>query len=611
MSLAATRLTVLAGTALLSLPAWADVPGALDRVPTDAVMVFAIRDLDQFHARFTKLLKDLNVDPGAKGDDKFAMALSLVDTPGINRKGSAAMALMPDNKAKAAEANKAGEDAMEEEPSEGPGPMVMIIPVTDYAAFVKAFGGEAAGANIVELTGPKDSDAFSGPMFAKDIGGGYAAMGPMKDVVETFDGSAGRMAEHTRTLGIVGGRIADKADTVIVTNIAAVTPKVRDGFTQMKQKAEMVLTMAGDAAKGAEGMMKVADVAVENFLRDAQVGVMGLGLDDGGVWMDLGAQFKEGSETGKLFQGKGKAAALTGRLPDQPFLLSFALDTSLPGIKQMVKNLAKMTAPAPGTPLADAPNTMADFAKTIDTVNGYAMVLGTSPGMMSGGLFANAAVYCSTNDPAAYTRVMKDSMTAINGKTIGGMTYKSTYEPGAATISGVKVDKWSSQMTIDPNAPTAMQAQQVQMMLFGASGGPGGFVATVDKGVVMTMSQNTPLMTSALESAVGKNSLGQNAELKGAAEKLPADRTLEAFIGVRAIIDMVSGFVPGLAEKAPAKIPPIAIGAVTSDSGTHLRIYVPTEVIATVASFSKGMGADEPAEDEMEPPAEDGKPPRF
>jgi hypothetical protein len=165
-------------------------------------------------------------------------------------------------------------------------------------------------------------------------------------------------------------------------------------------------------------------------------------------------------------------------------------------------------------------------------------------------------------------------------------------------------------MTIDPNAPTAMQAQQMQMMFFGASGGPGGFVGTVDKGVVMTMSPNTPLMTSALEAAVGKNSLGANADLKGAAEKLPPDRALEAFIGVRAIIDMVGGFVPGLAENAPAKIPPVAIGAVTSDGGTQLRFYVPTQVMVTVSALGKSMGGEAP-EDDMEAPAEDGKPPRF
>jgi hypothetical protein len=168
-------------------------------------------------------------------------------------------------------------------------------------------------------------------------------------------------------------------------------------------------------------------------------------------------------------------------------------------------------------------------------------------------------------------------------------------------------------MEIDPNAPTAMQAQQVQMMMFGAQGGPGGFLATIDKGVVMTMSQNTPLMTSALESALGKKGLGDNADVKSAGDRLPADRTFELFIGVRAIIDMVGGFVPGLAEKAPATLPPIALGAVTSDGGTHLRIYVPVQVIKTLKSLGDGMGGQEGEGEKEEPPAKDegGKAPRF
>lgn len=609
MSFSATRLTVLAGTALLCLPAWADVPGALDRVPTDAVMVAAIRDLDQFHARFGKLLKDLNVPTD---DSKFGMALALVETPGINRKGSMALAMMPEAKPeKGAAAMDEGGDA-EEETDEEAGPLVMVIPVSDYGAFVKAFGGEAGAGAIVELTGPKDSDAFSGPMFAKDIGGGYAAMGPVKGVVEKFDGSGGHLAAHTKTLGVVGGRIADKADTIIVANVVAVGPKVREGFAGMKQQFEMAMAMAGNAGQGGAGMMTIADAAVENFLRDAQVGIMGLGLDDGGVWMDLGAQFKDGSETAKLFQGKGKAGAVTGRLPDQPFLLAMGLDTSAPGVKQILRNLAKASVPPAGAPGGGMPNMAADLAKSIDTINGYSMVIGTSPGLMSGGLLANASFYCSTNDPAGYIRMMNDTMTAMNGKTVEGMTYKCSYEPGAATIAGVKVDKWSSQMTIDPNAPTAMQAQQVQMMMFGAQGGPGGFMATIDKGVVGTMSQNTPLMTSALESALGKKGLSDNADVKSASEKLPADRTAELFIGVRAIIDLIGGFVPGLAEKAPATLPPIALGMVTSDGGTHLRIYVPIQVITTVKSIGEGMGGEEGEMDPEEAPApEGGKPPRF
>jgi len=109
MKTAMRRMLVLAGTALVTMPAWADVPAALDRVPTDALLVAAIRDLDQFDARVGKMMKDLNV-PQDQGPT--AMAFKLLKTPGLNRKGSMAVAMFADPAAKAAK--PAGDDEMDE-----------------------------------------------------------------------------------------------------------------------------------------------------------------------------------------------------------------------------------------------------------------------------------------------------------------------------------------------------------------------------------------------------------------------------------------------------------------------------------------------------------------
>lgn len=54
----------------------------------------------------------------------------------------------------------------------------------------------------------------------------------------------------------------------------------------MKQQAAAAMQMAGG---GNEQMLDLADSAANAFLRDVQVGVVGFGIDDGGVWVDLGA----------------------------------------------------------------------------------------------------------------------------------------------------------------------------------------------------------------------------------------------------------------------------------------------------------------------------------
>ncbi len=592
------RMVMLAGTALASIPAWADVPAALDRVPNDALVVAAIRDLEQFDTRVGKLMTDLKVPQDA---GEMAMAFKLMKTPGLNRKGSMALALLQDPKDKAKEAKPAKKDEMEEEADEDgeQGPLVLIVPVSDQAAFLKAFGAEA-GKGVIELKTPDGQESpFDGPMFAKDIGGGYLALGPVKEIVEKFEGAAGHLAAHKAALGPVGTRIADTTDTVIISNIQALGPKMKEGFQGFKQQMQMAMMMGGQ--QNNEKAVEMVESTFNAFSRDATVGVMGVGIDDAGVWLDLGAQFKEGSASAKLCQTKGKAAAFAGRLPDQPYLATFSVDTSGPNVKQMMGELAKLSD-------GKSPSMFDNFTKGIDKLDGTGVVIGQTAGMLSGGLLANGVVYAQTSDPAGYTKAMRDSITGMNGKTDNGMTFKTTYEPAAAEISGVKVDKYAAQITVDPNSPNGQQSQQGVMMMYGPAGGPSGFVATLDNAVVMTMAQNTPLMTMALDAAKGKKTLGENSDYKNAGAKLQSDRTAEGYLNVKPLMDLAAMFMGG-GGKTPASLPPIAMGITNNDGGMHTRLYVPKSVIAAIKDMAGGGEAE--AEDGAAPAEKDAKPPRF
>lgn len=600
MSKCARRLCVLAGSVLVSVPAMADVPSALDRVPSEAKVVAAIRNLEDFQGRVGKLFKDLQI-PTNEGE--MATAFALMETPGVNKKGSMAIALLPEVKKEAGKADAkqgAGEDDMDEGPSGGP--IVLIVPVSDYAAFVTGMKGKP-GAGVVQLDGEK----FGGDSaFCKDIGGGYAALGPVKEIVEKFDGKAGRLDGHKKMLGAVGTRVADKADTIIIANVPALAEEIKEGAKNASQQMEMMAMMAGPGGANMGGVGSSIQALSENFSRDAQVAVFGLGIDEGGVWMDMAAQFKEGSESAKYVQSKGKAGALSAVLPDQPFLFAMSVDTSAASIKALFKKGAEMNKAA----AEQAPGMWNDMMKSLDTIDGASMVVGASPGALMGGLLANSVAYYKTAKPADYVKTMSDGMAAMNGKTVNGMTFKNTYQTGAATVAGVKVDKWSMQVNADPNDPNAAGAQQAMMMLNGPSG-PGGFVAQVKDGVLMTMAPNQSIMTAAIEAQGGKKALGANAEMKGVAEKLQGDRTAELYIGVKSILDLVSGFMPGMAGNVPQNLAPIGMGASTSDSGGHVRIYVPTQVITTIKSVMDAANGGEADEMEEAPAEKGGQPPRF
>lgn len=595
MKTAMRRMLVLAGTALATLPAWADVPAALDRVPTEALVVAAIRDLDQFDGRVGKLMKDLNI-PRDQG--QMAMAFKLMETPGLNKKGSMALALMPNPEAK--DKKPAGQDAMgEDDDSEEAGPMILIVPVSDAGAFMKAFGGQP-GKGVVELKNPEGQDGpFQRPMFARDIGGGYLAMSPKKEIAEKFEGKAGNAAAHKTALGPVGSRIADSADTFIVSNIQAMGPQMEKGIDAFKQQMQMVMMMSGQA--NGEKVAQFMETTMRSYARDARTGIVGLGLDDGGVWLDLGTQFKEGSEAAKLCQTTGHASAFAARLPDQPYLATFSIDTSSPNVRQVLTDLSKLSD-------SKMPGMMDAFTRGLDKLEGVSMVLGQTPGMLSGGLFANSMIYAQTSDPAGYAKAMKDAMTGMNGQTDNGMTFKTTYDSAAVDIGGIKVDKYSAQVTVDPNSPTAPQAQQALMMMYGPAGGPTGYVATLDKGVVMTMAQNAPLMTMAIDAAKGKKTLSENSEHKNAGSKLPADRVMEGYLNVRPLMDLAAMFMGG-GGKMPATLPPIAMGLTNGEGGVHSRIYVPTPVISAIKDMFGGMGED--GEEDAAPAEKDAKPPRF
>lgn len=568
----------------LAFSAYADLPAALDRVPADAVVAVSLKDLAKIQTQFKKLVDAT----GMKAD--LSTADQLLATPGVNKNGSAAIVLMPG----------AAKD------KEGPGPMVIVVPVSDYAAFVKAFGGSGSD-KIAALTMPEEMGVGgeAHQVFAKDLGGGYAAMGPAKDVIEGFDGAAGKSAGHKKALGAVGGRVADANDTVVVANIEKLAPMIEQGVKSMKDQLGMMMAMGGAQADQAQTGMKVIEAISQAVIRDATVAVAGLGFDEKGVTFDMGAQFKEGSPSHKLFQSKGKAPALTAKLPAQPFLFAGATDVSSPGVKQLMKDAAAMN------PVVEGFGMVKTFYENLDKVDGIAFSIGATPQLMGGGLFANSMAYMATSDGAGVITRMKTTVEEMNGKTIQGTTFATTYKPGAVDAGGVKADEWSMNMQVDPNSPMAMQMQQIQMMLWGMGGGPSGYIAPAQGGVIYTLSKNQKLLTDSLAAAKGQAAADGDALLKEVAANLPPDRTFEAYIGTKSIMDTAVQFMAmmggGANVKVPDQLAPVGIGGTTDSGGVQTRTYLPASVIKAVVDLGNSMKAPQAEEG----PADNKKPPRF
>ena len=577
------RPAFLAMIAGLSPAAMAELPGVLDRVPANAPLVMTLRNAEQTTERFTKFLESLSLPMMTADAGPVAQVKELLGSAGLDSKGSIAIAIVP-----GADGKVVLDSDADAEPT-----AVILLPVSDYAAFVKTMGGtKTDGIAAVKLE--------ETPAYAKDIGGGYAALTTVDGLLNAFDGKPGNAASHARAMGANGDAISDASDMLFIANIPLLQEQLKEMTGEMKTQAEQMAAMAGEQGDQMMRGLQIASVFFDTFARDASVGVIGLGFGEKGVSIDIGAQFKQGSELAGMFSSDGNASGLLGKVPNIPFYFAAAVDTSSASIRKILKNLADMQKAAMP---AGQQETLAQWMSNADMMDGYAAVMGASPAaMMGGGLLVNTVTFTASKDPAKMVAASAEALQKMNGVKSGPMTTTTSYKSAVAEVNGVKVDTWTSSMEFDPNDPMAAQAQMMQGMIFG-QGGLTGMNAAVEGGMVGIFSQNTPLMTNALDAAIsGKNTMGSDAIIKEVASNLPAGRTAEVFIGVKPLMEAIIGaaamFGGGPEIKMPGQLSPVAIGAGTSGGGVDLRIFVPSDVIKGVADVAQQFNAG--MEDDMD-----------
>jgi hypothetical protein len=349
----------------------------------------------------------------------------------------------------------------------------------------------------------------------------------MREAVESYDGASGARAGHTARLGSLASERAGTSDMFVSVDVAAHEEQIRE----MVQQFSFLLMMgAAQAGQDAGAQMAMIEALQERIIADGQVAFLAFDLGEAGFAIDAGMQFKEGSDTGVLLRDAGNSSPLLARLPNKPFLLAAAVDVSSPSARELTKAFS-------GLQKIGVPGLNPENMNT----NGSAFLLGETPGGLMGGMLLGATtMFFDSDDPAALAAQMKSGLEAINGQTVEGSTYTTSYESGASSIDGTSLDAYSVQ--VDSGDATNMQMQQMQQMigmfLGPGNSGPAGFVAKADKGLVMTMAKNSQLAGEAVKAANAGTGLGTNPTVKGVAEALPAGRSVEVYIGVGKLAEM-------------------------------------------------------------------------
>lgn len=620
-------LAVLAGTS----SAFAKLPPVLDRVPSEAAMVGTIDNIASFEKKIEKWSETLNIFESLMadgGENPIEHMKQITGMPGLNREGSAAFFAMKkpaaeiealkakheaEKAADEAEEKKAkeeGEAADDEAGDEGGDEAFedmiekeeksfeqfdpfMLVPVSDYAAFVKGLGAtDATGIAEVKM---KDETAY-----VKDAGKGYAVFCKDKAPLERYNGAEGMLAAHTKALGAVGAQVDDATDMMMFFNVPVLSADIEKGLKEMQENAGGQMMPGMEQAKQALSMLQGMG---EAFTRDASVGIIGLGLSNAGIIFDAGAQFKEGTELAKMFNETGDTVRIVERLPEQEFFVVSAMDTSKPGMKKIMHSYMDMTksmmdggAKGEESKMAEAMQKMmgpfTDMMAQIDNTDGYGMMMGATPGGLMGGLFVNTTAYIETKNAASYLDVMRKSFETMDGQKFGGVTLKASSKSDVENLADVSVAKWSMQMTADGNDPEAQQMVTMQNMVVGPRG-MNGYVGAIDKGVVMTYSDNKLLMTNAIEVARSGKGLGAEDDVRAAQAVLPAGRVMEAHLGMKTILETVQGVMGMMGGptdwEVPEKIAPISMGLTTNGGGLGARFYVPNDVIMAFKDMGEAM----------------------
>lgn len=574
---------VLAAGASVSL---ADLPGVLDRVPEGATVVIAVRDMKGATEEMKSLLRTLNIpmEQDENGQNPFEAAEKFLSLPGI-KNGSMAMIALPDEH---------GEFVKDRG--------VALVPVSDFAALT---GGVHA---------TQDGNVWSMEMDGKTVyaasADGYAVMGDNKELVSAFQAKGGNTDRIARSLGPVGRRIGDSADAFVIINTQAFRSKMEERAKEMIPDAA-AMEEAGPAAEQMKAMAQVSRAVLGAFARDASVSIVGVNLSDKGITLDLASQFKEGSEAAGLLSAPGDAAKLLAHVPKMDFLLAGAIDTSGPGMRQLLKLAGQLKPNQDG-----APGMFDSMFKASDKVDGKAFVMGASPGGLTGGLFTNTTAYVATKDPKGYVEETRKGMNELDGKTVNGMTFKLTYKPEAVDVAGAKADSWTMAMQPDPNNTNAMQMTMGMNMIFGP-GGMQGMMIPAASGVVTTMSKNAELATKAVEAADKGEGLSTDPLVRQSREGLPANRVMELYLGTRSILEaanqMIGMFMGGAPEiEVPKDVAPIALAMTAEGGGAGLHAHIPISSAKAIAAFAKAMqGEGDEEAPAPQPMQDDSKPPKF
>lgn len=562
---AAATLVLLAGHSS------AEPPAVLDVVPTGQAMVVVVRNLGELDAKISRLSEEMPALWKSAGTGTVEQLRKYSNAKGVNTAGSGAV-VVPTTAEGSGDQDRA----------------VLFLPMSDFAGFASSMGG-TGGAGVVKLPGP------DGEFYARDLGNGFGAFGNAEAPVAAAEVTKGAATAHAALMGAMAP-LAESADLLVLASPTAAGKAAGQRGRAVEVGAGGGGVEAGvvDGPGGNPGDNRL-QAAIES---QGQLGVLALTIDDRGIVVDSGVQFKENSTAAILMNQTTDSASLMAKLPSQSFYLAGAVDASSPGMRLILNQVG-----GEGQAEGEKSNALAKFMSgmfgSLLKADGFSMSVGQSAGGVLGGtLFSNTIGFARYADPAGAMTTLRASHTGEHAESsVAGAKVKVAYEADQPLkdMPEQKIDVWTTNFEFDEADEDGGQLAMAMGMIMGGTQIT-NMAAPVENGVYYTMSRNSRLVRSAVN--VSKSGQGQETDplLAKAREGLPEKRSFEFYLGVKPVMEAVRDTM--MLEEAdlpiPAGAPPIAAAGTTHGGAMVVRLFMHRDsmkaVDKTVETLRAGLG---------------------
>lgn len=567
-------------------------PAVLNLVPANSEIVVVVPSLSALNQKLAVLNAAMGMAVPWMADTLGEVKRGSGMVNGINDDGG--MAIILNNLVEAAEAD-----------TDNP-PFLVLVPVTDYNAFLGNFNAKAEGEGTTAVTLTQGQDAFVRKVE------GYALLGADKALVDAYKpGNAGPAL--LKKAGKLGSQYVGSSDFMIITDMDVLGPKLQPKLDEAMKEAKAAMENNPDAAKGSpvdpNAIMKVYSDAMKSLLTSSDMLVVGMDISELGIGLTYAAQFKDGSDVAKMIKPNNSSAAkLFAGAANQPYMFAMSQNLSSIDLSKIITTVADIMK----TASPEAANMITAAIPLFEQTKGMSSVYYPGQMNLAGGLFNSASVVAA-DDTAAYVKAFRGYLETMaktklpiqlppdadgNEQPVAQLTFFTQFNADTTNVEGVAVDQYELRYDMPPALLAKINPQL--MMLTGMSA-QRGYVAQVNGKVIITGTTDLPTLTAAIKAAKAGDGLNADKGVSNVRQQLTKDADFEAFLNIGTISSTALNFAAAMGQQmdiqVPADLPPIGYSMSLQDNGAAARTYVPMDVIKfskdvyfTMAPLLGGMG---------------------